>query len=227
MMAMEALAGTWTAVGLGVAIGLALGWLCDLLCRREAGLTVCRRDRVLQWTGLAVLTALVSAYLQRTFGWGLQFARLLSYSSLLLLIAAVDLRTRLVPNVLTASGLVLALGFSLAFPSPGLLSALEGAALACALFLLLALVGRSAMGFGDVKLAALIGLMTGFPWVVQALILGITLGGLAAAVFLLAGLRRPKQYIPYAPYLAAGAVATLLCGQRIASWYAALRSSKG
>jgi prepilin signal peptidase PulO-like enzyme (type II secretory pathway) len=226
-MVVEAMSGVWAAGALGVGIGLVLGRLCDLLCRREAGLTGSRWDRRLQWAGLAVLATLLCACLQRSYGWSLQFLRLLSYSSLLLLIAAVDLRTRLVPNVLTASGLVLALVLSLAFPSPGLLSAIEGAALACVLFLVLALVGGNAMGFGDVKLAALIGLMTGFPWVVQALIIGIMLGGLAAAVFLLVRLRRPKQYIPYAPYLAAGAIATLLCGPRIANWYAAFRRGKG
>jgi len=227
MMVMEALAGMWAAVALGLGIGLALGWLCDRLCQREQTPTVSGSGRVLQWAGLVLLEALLCAYLQRSYGWGLQFLRLMSYSSLLLLIAAVDLRTRLVPNILTASGLVLALAFSLAFPTPGLLSALEGAALACGIFLLLALIGGNAMGFGDVKLATLIGLMTGFPSVVQALILGIILGGLAAAILLLARLRRPKQYIPYAPYLAAGAVATLLCGQRVASWYTAFRSGRG
>jgi leader peptidase (prepilin peptidase)/N-methyltransferase len=83
------------------------------------------------------------------------------------------------------------------------------------------------MGAGDVKLAFLIGMLTGFPWVLQALVVGILLGGLAAALLLLFRLRGPRQYIPYAPYLVAGAMATLLYGQHIANWYARLAGVGG
>jgi prepilin signal peptidase PulO-like enzyme (type II secretory pathway) len=83
-------------------------------------------------------------------------------------------------------------------------------------------VRRNALGWGDVKLAFLIGMMTGFPQVLQALTLGILLGGLAAGLLLLTRVRRPKEYMPYAPYLAAGSILTLLRGQSIAAWYGTL-----
>jgi leader peptidase (prepilin peptidase)/N-methyltransferase len=157
----------------------------------------------------------------------------LAYCSLLLLIATIDLEHRLVPDVLILSGLVLATGFqilsllpaphhALGYGAPGLIAALAGAAAGGGLFALLALARRDALGAGDVKLAFLIGMLTGFPWVLQALLLGIVLGGLAAGLLLLFRLRGPKQYIPYAPYLAAGAMATLLCGPHTAQWYARL-----
>lgn len=164
----------------------------------------------------------------------------LVYCSLLLLIATIDLEHRLVPDVLIVTGLILALGFHLlsllpipllksadlryllGTEAPDLTMAFAGAAIGGGLFLLLALARRNALGAGDVKLAFLIGMLTGFPWVLQALVLGILLGGLAAALLLLFRLRGPKHYIPYAPYLVAGALATLLCGQNIALWYARL-----
>ncbi len=145
-----------------------------------------------------------------------------TYCSLLLLIATIDLEHRLVPNVLILSGLLLAMGFSLLAHSPSLTTLLAGAAAGGGLFLLPALARPNAMGAGDVKLAFLIGMLTGFPWVLQALVLGILLGGLGAALLLLFRVRGPKQYIPYAPYLAAGGIATLLYGQQIAQWYARL-----
>jgi leader peptidase (prepilin peptidase)/N-methyltransferase len=169
----------------------------------------------------------------------------LAYCSLLLLIATIDLEHQLVPDVLIVVGLILAVGFNLSarLPirllqsagfrhlvvegTPGLTAALTGAALGGGLFLLLALARRNALGAGDVKLAFLIGMLTGFPWVLQALVVGILLGGLAAALMLLFKLRGPKQYIPYAPYLVAGAMATLLCGQHIAQWYARLTGIGG
>ena len=150
-----------------------------------------------------------------------------AYCSLLLLIATIDLEHRLVPNVLILLGSVLAAGFSLLTRSPSLTMALTGAAAGGGLFLLLALARPNAMGAGDVKLAFLIGMLTGFPWVLQALVLGILLGGLAAALLLLFRVLGPKQYIPYAPYLAAGGIATLLYGQQIAQWYAKLTGLGG
>jgi len=165
----------------------------------------------------------------------------LAYGSLLLLIAAIDLEHRLVPNILIVAGLILAVGLDLLAPLLGgtesgyiagggvadLTTALLGAAVGGGLFLLLMLARRNALGAGDAKLALLIGMLTGFPWVVQALVVGILLGGLAAAFLLLFKVRGPKQYIPYAPYLVAGTMATLLYGQHITQWYLGLTRGGG
>jgi len=216
----------WFAMLLGLGVGLALSTACDRFSERGRGAAVQRRSK-LQWGMLTLTTTALCVYLQGAYGWSLSFARLLACCSVLLLIAIIDLRTRLIPNVLTGFGVVLALAFSILLPAPGLVAALEGAALGGAIFLLLAVLRRNAMGFGDVKLAVLIGIMTGFPWVLQALVLGIVLGGLAAAVLLLTRMRKPKQYIPYAPYLAAGAMWTMLYGARIAAWYTSLKGGRG
>jgi len=213
------------AMLLGAASGFALSVVCEQFCKR-IGSPAMRQHWQLQ-RGIATLaTAILCANLHKAYGWSLAFAKFMLCCSLLMLIAMIDLRTRLIPNVLTALGAALALAFGMLLPSPGLMAVLGGAALGGAMFLLLAVLRRNAMGFGDVKLAMLIGMMTGFPWVLQALVLGIVLGGLAAAVLLLTRLRKPKQYIPYAPYLAAGAMLTLLYGARIAAWYAGLKGGQ-
>jgi prepilin signal peptidase PulO-like enzyme (type II secretory pathway) len=66
------------------------------------------------------------------------------------------------------------------------------------------------MGAGDVKLAALIGLMVGFPRVLWALALGVLAGGVTSILLLLFRLRGLKSYIPYAPFLCSGAIITLV-----------------
>ena len=87
--------------------------------------------------------------------------------------------------------------------------ALLGAALGFGLFVLIALLGRGAMGAGDVKLAGFIGLLVGYPAVLQALFAGIVFGGLAAPAAILMG-RGRKSTIPYAPWLALGAMVVLV-----------------
>jgi len=136
---------------------------------------------------------------------------LLGWGALLLLVAVIDFEHRLVLNkVLGVAGAV-ALGASaigLAW-APPLRGALIGGVAGLALFALIAVVGRGAMGLGDVKLAGLIGLLLGFPQVFNALLLGVVFGGIAALAVILSGGGR-KSSIAYAPWLSLGALVTLV-----------------
>jgi leader peptidase (prepilin peptidase) / N-methyltransferase len=79
-------------------------------------------------------------------------------------------------------------------------------------FLLAYLTYRAALGLGDVKFALLLGAGLG-----KAVVLGIFLGMFAAGIagFVLIarqGLEARKQTIPLGPFLALGAVISLLLG---------------
>jgi len=89
------------------------------------------------------------------------------------------------------------------------------------LFLLIVIISRGGMGWGDVKMAALIGIVTGYL-VFVALFLAVILGGLVAVVLLLFKLRKRKEGIPFAPYLSLGAMITLLFGSSMLNWYLGL-----
>ncbi len=135
---------------------------------------------------------------------------LASYCSFLLLIAVIDLRYQLVLNVLIYPAAVAALLLRFVPPGENALTTLLGGAVGLTFFSLVALLRRGGMGAGDVKLAALIGLMVGFPQVVWALTLGILAGGVAALFLLLTQLKELKSYMPYAPFLCLGAAITLV-----------------
>jgi leader peptidase (prepilin peptidase) / N-methyltransferase len=77
------------------------------------------------------------------------------------------------------------------------------------------------MGFGDVKLAAVIGLVLGslgLRFVGVSAGATIVLGGLGGLIALAMG-RGMKSKIPYGPYLAAGAIVAGLWGDPLAAWY--------
>ena len=81
------------------------------------------------------------------------------------------------------------------------------------LFLLLAVGGsaimkQEALGFGDVKLAAFMGLLLGVPLIFSALFYGVLFAGLGAIAYI-AWHRSLKGNIAYGPYLAAGALLAL------------------
>ncbi len=154
-------------------------------------------------------------------------------AALLLALALIDLEHGLVPDRLVLPGALVALLVSPLWPLLGVersLGPIEGAlgsalgavaagAGALLLFLAVVVLSRGRMGWGDVKLAGFLGLLTGVPGVAVALWLAIVAGG--AAAMLLLGLRRRgmKDAIPFAPFLAAGGVAALLGGDYIAGWY--------
>jgi len=82
-----------------------------------------------------------------------------------------------------------------------------------ALFLLLAVVGTlifkaDALGFGDVKFAAFMGLLLGPLPTIQALFYGVFLAGLVG-IGIIIWRRSLKGTIAYGPYLAAGALIVL------------------
>ena len=100
-----------------------------------------------------------------------------------------------------------------------LLSSLAGGALGLVAMALPYIIYPRGMGLGDVKLAALVGLMTGFPLVIIALLLSWISGGLVAALLLAFKIKKRHDPIPSATFLATSTMVTLLWGQAIYRWY--------
>ena len=105
---------------------------------------------------------------------------------------------------------------------PGIANAAIGGGIGFILFFVLVIVSRGGMGWGDVKLAALIGMVTGFPLVFVSLIMAAILGGVVAIVLVVSKKRKREQTIPFGPFLALSAVVTLLWGNDILTWYIGL-----
>ncbi len=94
------------------------------------------------------------------------------------------------------------------------------AVIASGFFLTFYLVSKGEwMGFGDVKLAILLGLVLGFPGILTGLFLSFFFGaiiGLALIFFHKKGL---KSQLPFAPFLIGGTFVALFWGGEIISWY--------
>lgn len=120
-----------------------------------------------------------------------------------------DTERRLLSNRLMHPALGLALALSWASPRRSALNSLLGGVVALAAMSAV-FVAFPGFGFGDVKLAALRGLLTGLAHVASALLVGVLAGRLGALTLLLFRRARPGSAITYGPYLALGAFVGML-----------------
>ena len=146
------------------------------------------------------------------------------YTAILALVLVTDLEHRLILNLVTYPAIILGFVGSFFVPDVTWWSALIGGAIGLIFFYLAALIGHAAfgagaLGGGDVKLAAFIGVVTGYPLVIEAIVLTILIGALTTLILLITGVRSLRDHIPYGPFLVAGAIVTLLWGYPIAVWF--------
>ena len=179
----------------------------------------CRARIPLRLPVVEGITSLMFIFLYWKFGLGLELGISLVYACLLIIIFVIDLETQLVLDRVTYPGMVLALAFSFFWPGLGVLSSLGGGAIGLAAMALPFIIYRRGMGMGDIKLGALVGLMTGFPLVIVAVLLSWITGGLVGAILLAFRIKQRKDPIPFAPFLATTAMVTLLWGQSVYQWY--------
>ena len=216
----------------GLLIGTLINWAVDYLPRFSITRTITTRPPSPRWTfaswqlltsaakrtvspatlvsaSIELGTALLCVYLGARFGLTWDSLLLAAVGVFLILIAALDLKYRLVLNALIYPAILITLLLQVATPGKNLPAVFMGAAFGFIIFAAVAWLRPGELGGGDIKLATWIGLFFGFPTVLWALIIGVTSGGITVAVLLLSRRWNLKSQIPYAPFLCLGALIAL------------------
>ncbi|MCX7669052.1 MAG: A24 family peptidase [Anaerolineae bacterium] len=204
---------TW---GMTALAGVLAGWLAnraaDVLpvLGNEAGAAVAGARW--RYRPLALAAAIMTTFLlgrARFAGQPAALAAFWFYATYFWAVVVIDLEHRRVLNIMLApaAGIALLLAARHGWPAVG--NAVLGGAVGLAVFLVVAFFSRGKLGAGDVKLAGVIGLATGYPAVLSALLVGVFLAGAVIALLMLGGRIGLKSYIAYAPYLALGALVVL------------------
>ncbi|HEX2698981.1 MAG TPA: prepilin peptidase [Acidimicrobiales bacterium] len=145
----------------------------------------------------------------------------------LIAISAVDLARFIVPNRILYPTLFLAAPLLLAAAAAdgdwsGARTAAIGGVLGFGLLLIIHLVSPAGMGFGDVRLAGLIGMTVGWlsvGEVLVALFLAFLLAAVLGVGLILVGVKGRKDKVPFGPFLAGGAMLAIFFGAQILDWY--------
>ena len=75
------------------------------------------------------------------------------------------------------------------------------------------------MGGGDIKLIAMIGAFLGWRYTLLTIFLGALAGAIVGLSLMIFKGKGRKHPVPFGPFLALGAIASLLWGNDIIKWY--------
>lgn len=156
-----------------------------------------------------------------------------AFFSWLLALALIDLDTMTLPNPLTQSGLMIGLafqgiaGFLVLFDRnipDQLMVGIIGAVVGIWLLDFIAIAGsmafgRTAMGAGDAKLAAMMGAWLGWKLLLMAGFLACAIGAFAGSTAIALGWLERSKPFPFGPFLAIGAGITALWGDLLLQTY--------
>ena len=171
-------------------------------------------------------TAGLYLFLYYRFGLTLECLLALVFITVLLPISVIDAQHYIIPNTLIVTGLIL--GFSIvcviAYQRADvwyLLIRLIGAVAGGGVLWLIAVIGsavlrKTAMGGGDIKLMALNGLFLG-AWPELAMVIAFSAfsGAVVGTTLIISGIKDRQSPIPYGPFLAGAAVLVLLWGDNL------------
>lgn len=144
--------------------------------------------------------------------------------AILIAIAVIDLKHGLIPDKLVYPAVAVALSVQLLASSPKTLltTLLASVALYSLFFILHSLFGGRGMGGGDVKLAFLVGLITGWPNMTVAIFSAFLTGALVSVILMLVGKKKFGETVPFGPFLVIGTYLALFWGSDIMNWYLGL-----
>ena len=172
-------------------------------------------------------TAAVFAVLTWRIGWAPDLPAFLYLGAIGVALALIDLDVRRLPNVIVlpsylVAGVLLTIAALVGDDLPDLLRAGLGMVALYGLFFVLAQIYPAGMGFGDVKLAGVLGLYLGWlGWaeVITGAFLGFLFGGVVGGVLMMVGRAGRKSMIPFGPFMLAGALVAILWGAALADVY--------
>jgi len=199
----------------------------------------CREPISARYPAVELITAI--AFALQAFHVGDDFVLLASrliFTAILIVLFGTDYDVQRLPNVLTLPGLVIGLAFSAVQP-PGLRDAVIGALLGAGIlqgirlawyalgggagyFVLLLvphLISPKGMGFGDVKMLAMVGAFLGWRNVIVVLFFSSLAGAIVGVALTVTGRQAMSTKLPFGTFMAVAAFAASLYGERLAAWY--------
>lgn len=167
------------------------------------------------------------------YGLSVQFFAFAFLTAILTAVFFIDIDHRIIPDELVIAGLIGGFAAFLynifnpmeAYGGEGWWTPLMGMVTGSGILLLIAIVGmfiyktEDAMGMGDVKLFAPIGLFLGWKLCLAALFVSVLLAGTISLTLIIIRKKGRKDTIPFGPFIVSGTYIIMIFGWDIVNWY--------
>ena len=179
-------------------------------CRR------CHRRLRLQYPLVEFATgvAYVGTYVAVS-GFGARFFAWLVIVSAGIVITVTDFRHRIIPDSMLVVSGVAAIFLQSAHRSHIPMVLISGAGAAAFFYLLYKLTRGKGMGFGDVKLAGVLGVLLGYPWIIIGVYAAFLTGATYGVILMILGEAGMKSRVAFGPFLLLGGIISLVWGMPI------------
>jgi len=207
-------------------------------CRR------CKKRISARYPFVEALTGVVSLLLYLKLGLTIEWAIFLAFSATLIVLAFIDIDHRILPDRITLNGIWIGIlvNVYLAQPSPlvsrlfksagveanprviALVGSVLGAVVGGGLLwgvaeAYLRLRGIEGMGFGDVKMMAMVGAFLGAPLTLLTIMIGSLLGSIIGLAFIRLASKTREYELPFGTFLSMAGIISVLYGQDLIRWY--------
>ncbi len=190
-----------------------LSWVILLGLCRDCGAVISSRYFLVELLTGALTVAVIAKYGVTTQG--------LLYCFLvwtLISVSFIDLEHQIIPDELSVGAAIS--GLAVSFMTPiGFDGALAGFLLGGGVFFILAIAYPGGMGGGDIKLMAAIGAFIGWKLVLLTILIGSAVGSVAGLSSMALFGKTRKDRIPFGPFLALGAIISVLWGDWVIAVY--------
>ncbi|MDQ1144865.1 leader peptidase (prepilin peptidase)/N-methyltransferase [Bacillus sp. SORGH_AS 510] len=168
---------------------------------------------------MELLTGILFATAPLVVGWSSELVLALTLISMFMIIIVSDIHYMIIPDKILIWFAGIFLFERIIWPLAPWWDSLIGAVTGFVLLLVIALVSKGGMGFGDVKLYALLGFILGFKLVLMSFFLSTLYGAVIGGLALLFRIVKRRQPIPFGPFIAAGTLSAYYWGSEIIELY--------
>ncbi|WP_066311601.1 A24 family peptidase [Bacillus sp. FJAT-29814] len=168
---------------------------------------------------MELLTGILFAAAPLVVGWSGELVVALTLISLFMIIIVSDIHYMIIPDKILIWFAGIFLLERIFIPLSPWWDSLLGAVTGFTLLLVIALVSKGGMGFGDVKLYAVLGFVLGFKLVLLSFFLSTLYGAVLGGLAMLFRIVKRRQPIPFGPFIAAGTLSAYFWGSEIIDFY--------
>jgi leader peptidase (prepilin peptidase)/N-methyltransferase len=187
-------------------------------CRR------CRGKISWRYPTIELMTGFLSLALFIRYGPSYQYLVFLIFVAALVTISFIDLDYQIIPDVISIPGIGAGFAAALLLGQISWVDSLAGIAAGGGSLYLVgigykSLTGKEGMGFGDVKLLAMIGAWMGWRPLLLTILISSLSGAVIGTAFLLFSGQSARSRIPFGPFLSLGALVVFFFGPQLTRWY--------